>query len=110
MTNNETFEELLFERVAEFPPARKYSDKFWEEAINFLLAMGVSFSWSNVPIKNDPKYIIDNIAVNGQIVKLKEAAENYSVINDEYGGDGNAWIEDNGYQVIADYVVINWGF
>lgn len=32
MANNETFEELLFEMVAEFPLARKYSDKFWEEA------------------------------------------------------------------------------
>ena len=39
------------------------------------------------------------------------AISDYTIpfINDDYKGDVNAWIEDNGYLVFGDYVVINLG-
>lgn len=103
--DDDIFIELLWDRVNSFTPAKGYDDEFWTECFDYLSETG----WMGDPWKNDPKYIVDNIAVNGQIFALEDCVDNYDEINDDYEGDVNAWIEDNGYLVFGDYVVINLG-
>ena len=103
--DDDIFIELLWDRVNSFTPAKGYDDEFWTECFDYLSEIG----WMGDPWKNDPKYIVDNIAVNGEIFALEDCADNYDEINDDYKGDVNAWIEDNGYLVFGDYVVINLG-
>lgn len=103
--DDDIFIELLWDRVNSFTPAKGYDEEFWTECFDYLSEIG----WMGDPWKNDPKYIVDNIAVNGEIFALEDCADNYDEINDDYKGDVNAWIEDNGYLVFGDYVVINLG-
>ena len=42
-------------------------------------------------------------------VKKDECVDNYDEINEDYEGDVDEWIDDNGYLVFDDYVVINLG-
>ena len=59
---------------------------------------------------NDPQILIDNIAVNGAIYELDDVANQYDEINEDYDGNVEEWANDNGYSIIQNYVVVNWGF
>lgn len=61
------------------------------------------------PNYNDPKYIVDNILINGEICAVEDCADNYDEINKDYDGDVDEWAEDNGYPLFGGYVVINLG-
>ena len=100
-----TYKDWLFKRTKEFYPCDSYSEDFWNEIIDYIVDNGLIS-----PNNADPMYIIDNIAVNGEIHTKDECLREYSVINDEYNGDVDAWIEDNGYNVFDDYVVLNFGY
>lgn len=102
--DEDVFIELLWERVNDFRPAQAYDDDFWTEVFDYLSETG----WLDSDY-NNPSYIVDNIAVNGDICEKDECIKNYDAINDDYEGDVDAWIDDNGYLVFGDYVVINLG-
>lgn len=103
--DDDAFIEMLWDRVNIFTPAKGYDEEFWTECFDYLSDIG----WMGDPWKNNPKYIVDNIAVNGEIFALEDCVDNYDEINDDYEGDVDAWIEDKGYLVFGDYVVINLG-
>ena len=103
--DKDTYKDWLFKRTKEFYACDGYSEDFWNEIIDYIVDNEMIS-----PDHADPMYIIDNIAVNGEIYAKDECAEIYSEINDEYNGDIDAWIEDNGYNVFDDYVVLNFGY
>ena len=103
--DEDSFIDLCWDRVDEVKRNwGDYGDEFWEECFDYLSEIG----WFK-PQYNAPKYIVDNILVNGEIFKKDECADNYDEINDDYDGDVETWVEDNGYLVFGDYVVINLG-
>ena len=61
------------------------------------------------PEYNTPSYIVDNIAINGEIKPYNEIESDYNL----NGMSVDEWIEDNGYYVVGDpdkqYVIINFG-
>lgn len=95
----------LEDRVAHFSPAWAYSRRFWEHVLTAIAYSG----GLEEPLLNDPEYIVDNIAINGQIHELDEALRLRPEIEDEFGGDGNAWAEANGFPVVEGYVVESLG-
>ena len=103
--DEDVFIELLWERVNETKWGSKYSEDFWTECFDYLSEIG----WMKDPWDNNPSFIVDNIGVNGEICEKDECADNYDAINDDYEGDVDEWIDDNGYLVFDDYVVINLG-
>ena len=103
--DKETYKDWLFRRTRDFYACDSYSDDFWNEIIDYIVDNEMID-----PDKADPMYIIDNIAVNGEIYDKDDCLREYSVINDEYNGDVDAWIEDNGYNVFDGYVVLNFGY
>ena len=103
--DEDAFIDMCWQRVNDFRPAESYDEEFWTECFDFLSETG----WLKDPWDNTPSYIVDNIAVNGDICLKDECVDNYDAINDKYEGDVDAWIDDNGYLVFGDYVVINLG-
>lgn len=103
--DEDVFIDMLWERVNETRWGSNYSEDFWTECFDYLSEIG----WMGDPYENNPSFIVDNIAVNGEIYKKDECADNYDTINDDYEGDVDEWIDDNGYLVFDDYVVINLG-
>ena len=103
--DEDAFIDMCWQRVNEFRPAKGYDDDFWTEVFAYLSDIG----WLKDPWENTPSFIVDNIAVNGDICAIEDCADNYSEINDDYGGDVDAWMDDNGYTRFGDYVVINLG-
>lgn len=101
----DVFIELLWERVNDTKWGNKYSEDFWTECFDYLSEIG----WMNDPYDNNPSFIVDNIGINGEICEKDECIKNYDKINDDYDGDVDEWIDDNGYLVFDDYVVINLG-
>ncbi len=102
--DEDVFIDLLWQRVNDFRPAEAYDEDFWTEVFDYLSESG----WLKSQY-NNPSYIVDNIAVNGDICAIDDCAEYYDEINDDYDGDVDAWIDDNGYSRFGDYVVINLG-
>ena len=102
--DDDVFIDMLWNRVNEFAP-NAFTDEFWEGIFEDLKDAG----WLSDPKKNYPSYIVDNIAINGDIKPIEECAENYSEIDESYGGDVEAWAEDKGYIIIDGYVVVNLG-
>lgn len=85
-----------------------FSDEFWEECFDYLAEDG----FLSKPQYNDPAYIVDNIAINGEIVAKEDcSSDDYfpEINNAIYKGDVDKWIDNNGYLVFGDYVVINLG-
>ena len=103
--DEDVFIDMLWDRVNETNWGRKYSEDFWTEVFDYLSEIG----WMKDPWNNTPSFIVDNIAVNGDICAIDDCADNYSEINDDYDGDINEWMDDNGYIQFSDYVVINLG-
>ena len=87
-----------------FKVGRKYSEDFWTEVFDYLSEIG----WLDSDY-NNPSYIVDNIGINGEIWEKDECIKNYDEIIDNYDGDVDEWINDKGYLVFDDYVVINLG-
>lgn len=103
--DEDAFIEMCWERVNDFRPAQAYDDDFWAEVFAYLQ----DISWFKDVSKNLPSYIVDNVAVNGDICKKDECIDNYDAINKKYDGDVDEWIDDNGYIQFGDYVVLNLG-
>ena len=104
--SDDAFVDMLWDRVDEFYAAKGYDESFWQEAFNILRES----NWLGLNDRElTPSYIVDNIAVNGEIVHRDDAANNYDVIDTEYNGDVDAWVEDNGYTYCGDYIVVKWG-
>lgn len=72
MIDDDIFIDLLWNRAREFSPAEGYSDEFWSAMFDFLKETG----WLSDPCHNNPMYIVDNIAVNGEFYTLEECYEN----------------------------------
>ena len=102
--DEDAFIDMCWQRVNDFRPAESYDEEFWTECFDFLSEIG----WLDSQY-NNPSYIVDNIAVNGDICHKDECVGYYDEINDVYEGDVGAWVEDNEYMVFGDYVVINLG-
>ena len=102
--NEDAFINMLWDRVDEFPSARGYSEKFWEECFDYLSDIG----WLDADY-NIPMYIIDNIAINGEILDFDECKDNFDEIESEYHGDVEEWARDEGYPIFDDMVVLNLG-
>ena len=103
--DSDVFIDLLWDRVDEFPSARGYSKKFWEQCFEYLEEVG----FMGDPQYNSPSYIIDNIAINGEILDFDECKDNFDEIESDYDGDVEEWANDEGYLIFDDMVVINLG-
>ena len=101
----DVFVDMCMERVAELGRVAEFEGNFWADCMEYLSEIG----WMKDPWDNNPSFIVDNIGVNGEICKKDECADNYDEINEDYEGDVDEWIDDNGYLVFDDYVVINLG-
>lgn len=102
--NEDDFINMLWDRVEALGRQADFGDNFWNDCFDYLSEIG----WLK-PKYNSPLYIIDNIVYNGDICAWNECADNYDSISEDYHGDMDAWIEDNGYFVFGDYVVLNLG-
>lgn len=103
--DEDIFIDLIYDRIDEVKHSwGDYGEEFWTDCIDYLSEIG----WLKSDY-NNPKYIVDNILVNGDICAVDECADNYDEINEDYNGDVDEWIEDNGYLVFGGYVVINLG-
>lgn len=98
------FIDLLWDRVDEMRNYDSFTEKFWKECFEYLEDIGF-FN----PKFNAPKYIIDNIMINGEICHKDDCADNYDEINEDYNGDVEEWADNNGYPIFDDYVVVNFG-
>lgn len=102
-----TFRDMLWERINNFYPAQNcYPDWVWEGLFDDLEEWG----WLK-PEYNYPSYIVDNLAVNGEIKPVSEIESEY-----DFGGlSVEEWADENGYRIIPDpdgedsYVVVNYG-
>lgn len=103
--DSDVFIDMLWDRVGEFKPARAFDDDFWTDCFAFLEEIG----FMSDPQYNSPSYIVDNIAINGDICEYDECKDNYYAIDDDYDGDVDEWINDNGYSIWGNYVVVNMG-
>lgn len=99
LIDNEIFKGLLFDRANSFEPAKNYPEEFWEEIIQYLEDVGFL-----TPRYNDPKYIIDNIAINGEIKTLEELLEDYKTEEKvEKVSEKEGWLK------VGEYYVLNLG-
>ena len=108
--DGDVFKEMLLERADSFNPAENYSEEFWIEVVDRLEDMG----FMSDPQYNDPKYIIDNIAVNGEIFPVDEIRDHLNdndieEFDEEYNGDVEEWAADKGYDIIDGNIIMNWG-
>lgn len=99
--DEDVFIDMLWDRVSNNPFGDSYDDDFWKEAFERLSESG----WMDDPAHNDPKYIVDNIIVNGEIVAEEDAKDNY----DLEGKTFEEWVESKGGEIVAGYGVLNWG-
>lgn len=104
--DEDVFIDMIWDRINNTKWGDTYSEEFWTEVIDYLS----DGDWFGDSQYNNPSYIVDNIAINGEICEIDECADNYDAINDKYDGDVEAWAEDKGYLIFDDYVVINLGF
>ena len=102
-----TFRDMLWERIGQFPPSQNcYPDWVWDALFDDLEDMG----WLK-PEYNYPSYIIDNLAVNGEIKPISEVESDY----DLEGMSVEEWADEKGYRILPDpdgeesYVLINYG-
>ena len=103
--DEDLFIDLIYERIDEVKHNwGDYGREFWADCVNYLSEIG----WLK-PNYNDPKYIVDNILINGEICHTDDCADNYDEIDEDYDGDVIAWAEDKGYLLFGDYAVINLG-
>lgn len=90
------FIELLLERVYS-DYNNYYDDEVWNACFEFLSESG----WLE-PSRNNPSYIVDNIAVNGDIVAKEDLPREYGKSFEEMDEDEYLFATDN-------YVIFNMG-
>ena len=106
--DDDTFKDMLWERVQNFYPAQNcYPDWVWDALFDDLESWG----WLK-PEYNYPSYIVDNLAVNGEIKPYEEVETDY----DLKGMSVEEYVENNGGSIYYNpddenekYVVINYG-
>lgn len=101
---NDIFVKMLWDRVEDFYASKTYPESFWKAAFDYLGAAG----WMSQPNFNDPYYIVDNIAVNSEIVHKDEVRTNFDWTNGLTDEEVQKGIESRGWIRIDDYWVINW--
>ena len=109
--DKDLFIDMLWERINSSEFGEYYPETFWQEVIDYLSDIGFLS-----PEQNHPSYIIDNIAVNGEIFdiseeSLKEHLNNKELkeFKEDYNGDVQKWANDQGYLFFDEYIVINLG-
>ena len=103
-----TFRDMLWERINNFYPAQNcYPDWVWEGIFDDLESMG----WLK-PEYNYPSYIIDNLAINGEIKPYEDVEAEY----DLGGMSVEEYVENNGGYILTNpddenekYVVLSYG-
>ena len=98
--DEDIFIDLLWDRVRNNPFGEYFDDEFWTEAFERLSELG----WMSDPAYNDPKYIIDNIMINGDIVSKDDVGP-----EDLEGKTFEEWVESKDGEIVAGYGVLNWG-
>lgn len=101
---DDAFIDLLWDRVDSTDFGKMYPESFWKDAFEQMK----DFGWFS-PRYNAPMYIVDNVAVNGNIIARDEVKAEFDEIDRDYNGDIDEWVADNGYDICGDYVVLNWG-
>ena len=94
------FIDACWERVNDRYP-NYYPDEVWQWCFDLLSDCG----WLRDANNNYPSYIVDNIAINGEIVPIADLQE-YDVPE---GVDVYEYAEEQGWSIVADYVIINMG-
>lgn len=94
--SEDDFIDMLWERVRN-DYNDYYEDEVWESCFDELSASG----WLD-PQHNTPSYIVDNIAVNGEIVAKED-------LPSEYGKSFEEMNDDEYYFATDNYVVFNMG-
>lgn len=105
LMDEDVFVELLWNYIplAQEKFHRDYPDDVWHVAIETL----ASSNWADLkPEQMDPSYIIDNIAVNGDIMPVEDVMKEEGFTTDEEFED---YVNENGYEVIAGFLVRHWG-
>lgn len=109
------FIDMLWERIELRDYSNRFPDEFWEGVIDFLV--DTDYFIDNKPEYNTPSYIIDNISINGSIYNYEDFLKQYGKYDDELLNMTEDEIEDTveeiceeeGYDIIAGYVIVNWG-
>lgn len=104
--DDDLFIDMCMMRVDNFSPAEKFPESFWKEALERLRDAG----WLDEN-KNTPSYIIDNIAVNGEIKTLEEIRNEYDIPNMDSMSDEELeeHLTNDEWEKVDDYFVRRWG-
>lgn len=103
--DEDTFVQLLWNYIpsAEEKFHKELPDDIWQVAIESL----ADSDWAGIsPDHMEPSYIIDNIIVNGDIMPAEDVMKEEGFNED---GELIDYVEENGYELIADYVIRHWG-
>ena len=97
--SEDEFIDMLWERVNDFAYSVTdyYNDPLYEACFEYLSEIG----WLD-PQYNSPKYIVDNIAVNGEICMKEDLPSNYGKTFEELDEDDYLFATD-------EWVVFNLG-
>lgn len=106
--DEDEFRDVLWDRIRTFPPAENcYPDWVWDALFDDLESWG----WLK-PEYNTPSYIVDNLAINGDIKPYEEVEGSYGL----NGRTVEEFVEDEGGTIIYSpyddnekYVVMNYG-
>lgn len=106
--DDDVFKDMLWERVQSFYPAQNcYPDWVWDALFDDLESWG----WLK-PEYNYPSYIVDNLAINGDIRSYEDAENDYDLKGmsvEEYVENNGGTIYTNPYDENDRYVVMNYG-
>lgn len=78
--SNDVFIDMLWRRVSEFYAANSYPKSFWKAIFEYLSECG----FLDDPSKNNPLYIVDNIAVNGCFKTVEDLESEGMEINPDW--------------------------
>jgi hypothetical protein len=106
MIDDDLFIDMCMTRVDDFPPAEAYPESFWKAALERLRETG----WLDEN-KNTPSYIVDNIAVNGEIKTLEEIRDNYTILGMDQMSDEELeeHLIETEWEKVDNYFVRRWG-
>ena len=106
--DDDVFKDMLWDRVNTFPPAQNcYPDWVWDCLFDDLEQMG----WLK-PEYNYPSYIVDNLAINGDIRPYEDVENEYDLKGmsvEEYVENNGGIIYTSPYDDNERYVVMNYG-
>ena len=97
------FTEMVEERIHDFGLEYIYDREFWDKVVEYFEEIG----WESIPLNNrEPKIIIDNIAINGEINSVEEIMKEYELSTEE---EVEEKANEEGWLRMADLYVISWG-